>query len=90
MLIIAALANNIFFFIIILLCWCPPFGAQLQDCFADKRSSLMQINQFLYRDDVATIARVALTKTPGFDAGEHHLMLVLGTGYFFDPVAHCT
>jgi hypothetical protein len=54
---IAALANNIVFFIIILLCWYPPFAAQLQDCFADKRSSLMQINQFLYRDDVATIAR---------------------------------
>jgi hypothetical protein len=34
--IIAALANNIVFFIIILLCWCPPFAAQLEDCFAGQ------------------------------------------------------
>jgi hypothetical protein len=28
----------------------PPFAAQSEDCFADERSSLMQINQFLRKD----------------------------------------
>jgi hypothetical protein len=48
--IIAALANNIVFFITILLCWCPPYATQLEDCFAGERSSLMQIKQFLRKD----------------------------------------